>query len=338
VSETVRLQAAGRVGVVDVRGTAALFPAGLVPDGSEVEEVARRRTFVPLSASVGALKELPWGMVAGLNLHYAERASDALELFAKGPHHASGTFEIGNPNLRKESAMSIEASLRRARGAFRFDLTAFHTRYRGFIYKRLTGAFCSADFADCHHHHHHHDDDHGAGHRAHGSGNGHGHGQDTHAFRQVAFDQRDANFTGVELAAQLDLLPFAGGMFGVDGQYDFVHARFADGSYVPRIPPHRLGGGVFWRDSAWFARVGILHAFTQTEIVPEETPTAGYNLLKAELSYTRNFKPTEGLRAFTVGIVGTNLLDEDVRNHVSFKKDEVLLPGRNVRLFATLRW
>jgi iron complex outermembrane recepter protein len=36
--------------------------------------------------------------------------------------------------------------------------------------------------------------------------------------------------------------------------------------------------------------------------------------------------------------VGNNLLDDDIRNSVSFKKDEVLLPGRSVRLFATLKF
>ncbi len=38
------------------------------------------------------------------------------------------------------------------------------------------------------------------------------------------------------------------------------------------------------------------------------------------------------------GIVGTNLLDDEVRNHVSFRKDEVLLPGRSVRLFASAKF
>ncbi len=36
----------------------------------------------------------------------------------------------------------------------------------------------------------------------------------------------------------------------------------------------------------------------------------------------------------TLGLVGNNLLDEDIRNHVSFRKDEVLMPGANLRAFA----
>ena len=64
-----------------------------------------------------------------------------------------------------------------------------------------------------------------------------------------------------------------------------------------------------------------------------ETPTDGYNLLKAELSYTQKLPNARAgaPREFTVGVVGNNLLNDDIRNHVSFKKDEVLMPGASVR-------
>jgi hypothetical protein len=40
----------------------------------------------------------------------------------------------------------------------------------------------------------------------------------------------------------------------------------------------------------------------------------------------------------TLGLVGNNLLNDDIRNSVSFRKDEVLLPGANLRAFANIRW
>ena len=43
-------------------------------------------------------------------------------------------------------------------------------------------------------------------------------------------------------------------------------------------------------------------------------------------------------REFNVGIKGENLLDDDIRNHVSYKKDEVLQPGRSVRVFGTVKF
>jgi precorrin isomerase len=57
----------------------------------------------------------------------------------------------------------------------------------------------------------------------------------------------------------------------------------------------------------------LLHAFAQHDIaVIGETPTAGYNLLKAEISYTKKLKPAELLaKEITVGIVGNNLLRID---------------------------
>jgi iron complex outermembrane recepter protein len=141
------------------------------------------------------------------------------------------------------------------------------------------------------------------------------------------------------VAVQWDVVPVSGGVFGVDGQYDIVRAIFTDGTNVPRIPPQRVGGGVYWRSPQWFARVGLLHAFAQDDIADNETPTAGYNLLKAELSYTTKPKQTAfGPQEVTVGVTGNNLLNDDVRNSVSFKKDEVLMPGRTVKFFANLKF
>ena len=40
----------------------------------------------------------------------------------------------------------------------------------------------------------------------------------------------------------------------------------------------------------------------------------------------------------TVGLVGNNLLNENIRNAVSFNKDQVLMPGIGVRAFANLKF
>lgn len=313
LTRTTRLQASARIEQARVAGTAAAFPGTYDPLGGLPVEFGAVRNFTPMSGSIGLLQELGGGWVASLTGNYVERAPRAQELYSKGPHDASGTFEIGDPNLTKEKAQTIELGLRRSQGSWRAEATAFYTRYNGFIYKRLTGLTCGDDFASC------------------GSGGG-------TELRQVVFTQQDATFYGAELRGQVDLGEIAGGTFGVEGQYDFVRARFADGTNVPRIPPHRLGGGLFWRDANWFARVTLLHAFAQNQTATAETPTPGYNLLNAEISYRMALKPGSGAESLTFGLVGTNLLDADIRNHVSFKKDEVLMPGRGVRFFTTVRF
>src|SRR5207249_5826712 len=185
-------------------------------------------------------------------------------------------------------------------------------RFDNFIFRRLTGVFCDTDFASC--------------------------GEPGAELKQAVYSQRDATFRGGEFQSQLDIGPLYGGIWGVEDQFDIVRATFTDGTNVPRIPPVRVGGGLFWRDANWFMRVNLLHAFAQNDIaVIGETPTAGYNLLKAEISRTVALKndPT-GISKITVGLVGNNLLNENIRNHVSYTKDVVLMPGASVRAFASV--
>jgi iron complex outermembrane receptor protein len=62
--------------------------------------------------------------------------------------------------------------------------------------------------------------------------------------------------------------------------------------------------------------------------------------LKAEISYTQKLRNAAAgyPREVTVGIVGNNLLNENIRNHVSYTKNEVLMPGAGVRAFANLKF
>jgi iron complex outermembrane receptor protein len=62
-------------------------------------------------------------------------------------------------------------------------------------------------------------------------------------------------------------------------------------------------------------------------------------LLKAEVAYRTRLDPLHhGISEIAWGIVGTNLLNDDVRNHASFKKDEVLLPGHSVKFFLNAKF
>ena len=213
-----------------------------------------------------------------------------------------------------EVANSVEVGLRRATGPLRFEATAYYTRFDGFICRRLTGVMCDETFESC--------------------------GEPAAELNQAVYSQRDATFRGGELQAQYDVAKVLNGVWGVEGQFDVVRATFTDGSNVPRITPMRLGGGAFYRDGNWLARVNLLHAFPQNDVAPNETPTEGYNLLKAEVSYTRklkNARPGEP-REFTLGVAGNNLLNENIRNHVSYTKNEVLMPGAGVRAFANVKF
>jgi iron complex outermembrane receptor protein len=313
-SDATKAQIAGRIEHVDLHGSTPGFPADFLPDGSLQISLARNPSFTPKSGSVGVIQNLPYDLVGSITAQYVERAPKPAELFSRGAHDATGTFDIGNPNLAIETARSVEIGLRKASGPFRFEATAYYTRFDNFIFRRLTGVFCDTDFSSC--------------------------GTPDAELKQAIYSQRDATFRGGEFQSQLDIGPLHGGIWGIEDQFDLVRATFSDGANVPRIPPVRVGGGLFWRDTNWLMRVNLLHAFAQNNIASiAETPTPGYNLLKAEVSYKTRLDPSRfAAREMTVGLVGNNLLNEKIRNSVSYNKDEVLLPGIGVRAFANLKF
>lgn len=309
VTRRLRLQAAGRIESNESEGTGVIDP--LI--STDAERLSR--DFTATSGSVGLLYELPLGVVARLTAQHTQRAPDLGELYSKGVHHASGTFEIGNPDLDVEKANTIELGFKRARGPFRFDAGVFHTVYNGFIFKSFTGRQCDHTLDSC------------------GTGD---------ELDELVFAQRDAKFTGVEIGGELDVARAGRGIWGVSGQYDFVRARFEGGDNVPRIPPHRLGAGLYYRDLEWRASVSALHAFRQDDVFvldARDTPTSSYTMVNAELAYTfKTHGPRGEPTGMTIGLRGENLLDDDIRNHVSFKKDEVLQPGRTIRLFGSVKF
>lgn len=308
LTRTTKAQIAGRIERVNLSGISRTFPAPGVMESTPTD-----RSYTPKSASVGLIQELPWDLVASVTAQYVERAPKPAELFSGGGHDATVTFDKGNVNLTTEIAQSLEAGLRRAKGSFRFEATVYYTRFNGFIYRALTGNKCD-DTGDC--------------------------TNPAAELNEALYSQRNAVFRGGEFQSQWDLSPIWAGVWGIENQFDVVRATFEDGTNVPRIPPMRIGGGLFYRDANWLARVNLLHAFAQNDIAPVgETTTNGYNRLRAELSYTEKLKNNaRGIKEYTVGIFGDNLLNDDIRNHVSYTKDKVLMPGASVRLFANVKF
>lgn len=310
LSERLKVSGSVRVEHAEISGATFADFAAVSPELAEFE-----RNFTSTSGGLGLLYQLPLGVTARLSWVYSERAPEAQELFSKGAHEATGTFEIGNPDLKEEKANAFELGFRRDTGSVRFDTSVYYNAYQDFIFRQLTGETCDDTLDSC---------------TPLGGGS---------ELDQVVFGQRDARFYGVEFSGEVDVARVWNGVWGLSAQYDFVRATFNDGGFVPRIPPHRLGGGIYYRDAAWQASVNVLHAFEQDNLADGETPTDGYTLLSSELSHTVRLSDyPEDARELTIGLRGENLLDDEVRYSTSFLKDEVLQPGRSVRLFGRLKF
>ena len=114
---------------------------------------------------------------------------------------------------------------------------------------------------------------------------------------------------------------------------DYVHAEDRDsGASLPRITPLRVGLGLGYtgeRLSLKIEGVRVNHQFRTAQF---ETSTPGYTFLNASASYRLPVQLGHGLKPVTTEIFvrGTNLTNEEARNHESFLKEVLPLPGRNV--------
>jgi iron complex outermembrane recepter protein len=127
---SLRLQVGGRY---DVRRIDPLT------EGDDLVGEVRPRTFGSWSGSFAALYDLRAGVFAGGSLARAFRTPSSDELFSRGPHLATYTFEIGNPDLREETAIGADAFLRVERGDIHVELAAFRNRIAGFVQTESTG-------------------------------------------------------------------------------------------------------------------------------------------------------------------------------------------------------
>lgn len=275
--------------------------------GRGIDDQRRDLDFVPLSGSLALLYDpLDW-LGIGLNGSISQRAPTQVELFARGAHEATSTFERGDPDLEEENAYTGELRATAKNGRGRLEGAAFVTQYDGFIFGQLTGNLVDED------------------------GNAPG------DLQELVYADRSALFYGGELSGNFDVFHLPFGEIGVDGRFDVVRARFTGGDEgnLPRIVPIRWGGGVYFAGDAIDARVGFLRNEAQNRTSPFDSSTASFTYLDASLAY--RFEPVDGLR-LEASVVGRNLADVRGRNHVAFNKEDIQLPGRNIRFGLRLRF
>lgn len=272
--------------------------------GTPVSDVFTERSFTPVSGAIGVLYELSDAVKLGATASTTGRAPAITELFARGPHDGPGTFEFGNPDLAIERAKSLEATLRVNTGGFHFEGSIYSSWFDNYIYGDLTGRTCDEDGVCT-------DDPDGE-------------------MRELFYRQQGAHFRGLEGQASYDLIDSADGKLEASLLGDYTRATFDDGGNVPRIPPYRIGGGLEWTSDAFDAGATLIHSGTQDKFGAFDTPTKGYDSLSAQVAW-RPFRDYPGIE---FAIVGQNLTDDVQRNAAALNKDEVIMPGRNVRFMV----
>ncbi len=279
---------------------------------------ALSRDFDAFSASAGIIYSPVEDYAVAFSLAYTQRPPTYVELYANGPHVATDTFEVGDSNLGKEEAFSLDLSVRKKTGRVTGSISAFYYRFNDYISLNNTGGIdLGDDLLDP-------DDD----------------------LPIFAYQPIDADFYGGEIETTFHLLapvqqvPVTDGESEVVSRHpssdarldlilraDYVHAENRQtGEAIPRIPPFRAGVTLEYGNGPWTAAIDGLYAAKQDHTAAFELPTDSYFLLGASLSYQVSLGNVDS----TFYIRGVNLTDEEARLSTSFLKDVAPLAGRGV--------
>jgi iron complex outermembrane receptor protein len=266
------------------------------------------RAYNLYNVSAGTLWKFKDGYGLGMSATRGQRAPTTEELYTKGAHRGTATFQRGEGNLSSETTNNIDISLNKHVGAVRWKINVFHSWIDNYIFMR--GVDVNGD---------------GIADRSDDRGIPDPHGE----FLVQNFVQTGARFYGAEAEAiftlkrdAMDLRLFA----------DYVRGRLDNGGNVPRITPPRLGLELNQRMGPWTANISAIHVLRQSRVAEFETVTPGYTLVNVDASY-RIWKTKSG--AVNFFLQGKNLLNEEMRVHTSFLKDFAPLAGR--ALVAGLR-
>jgi iron complex outermembrane receptor protein len=212
------------------------------------------------------------GMRVGLGEHasfvanysHSTRLPDLEELYDNGPHDDTVSFEIGDPNLRKEVSDGIDLSIRRSSKRLRADANFFVYDIKNFIFLQPTGEI---------------DEDTG--------------------LEIAEYTQGDSRFWGTEENIDLEADKHVNFFSG----FDYVRAHLKSGIDLPRIPPLRGRVGADLHGHGLSIRPEVMLVSRQDRVFEEETPTAGYVLFNLYSSYTwvnKHFTNTLAINAFNL--------------------------------------
>ena len=268
------------------------------------------RSFSARSLSAGGTYALDSRTLIALTAASTQRVPTYYELFANGPHAATGSWEVGNPAFDVERSTSIDLSLRRRVADNQYSIGVYQTRFSNYLALAPTGRLRGEDGSF--------EDPANPGTTTTG---------EAAELPEFAYRQVPALFPGIEAQARWRVLD-GGHKLDIETRADYVRAtdRSTDAP-LPRIAPLRLGLSLIHQTGPWYTRADLTRAQAQNRVAPNELPTDGYTMLNLYLSHRLK---TGGPVVWELFARGTNLLNGEARNHVSVLKDIAPMAGRGL--------
>ncbi|MFT4089829.1 MAG: TonB-dependent receptor [Asticcacaulis sp.] len=118
------------------------FEGALRQEWQKAKAVGRADTeHKPFSASASVSWAFHPGYSLAVSLGRSQRAPHVQELYARGVHLATNTYELGTATLDEETAKSAELSLKKTSGNTTFFVSAYRYEYDGYIYARTLDTY-----------------------------------------------------------------------------------------------------------------------------------------------------------------------------------------------------
>ena len=224
---------------------------------------------------------------------FTERAPNAVELFANGPHHALEQFEVGDSNMNVETSYNFSLGYSYNNGLDNLKIETYYNYIDDFIAADRDGTTTAVEGED---------------------------------MNNVNFTQYNALFTGLEVSGQYAFAKISDFDIISNLMVDFLKGyRTSNDKALSRIPQTKMNFGIQAVNEDWDANLGYYHYFDKDFIGPFQTRTGGHSRLDFDLTRDFNFSDLSGHLMFTA----SNLLDTVGRSHLEAKKANVQLPGRS---------
>lgn len=292
----------GELSTVDPRANQQKLSGNALPPVALPDEIHYRA----ISASTAVQWNPDKDLSVLLSLNRGKRSPDIQELLALGPHLATRSFDIGNVQLRNETVNMADLSLTWHNRYFSSRINGYYNHTDNFIYQRNTGLVYEVDNETL-------------GQRCVSA---------SECVTVFAYDQRDAVFVGYESEVKANAYKSIHGDLWITAFSDYVRGRFAQGDRadVPRMPPLRYGFEVGFGNNVWNTALRYTRGEAQNHPGDHEINTKSFHQLTASLDYQLKMGRWGELWLFAKGV---NLLNDEIRNSVSFLRSFAPEPGRS---------
>jgi len=237
------------------------------------------------------------------SLGYIERLPAASELYWNGFHHATESYILGNPHLKKENSINADGDLLLVYNGWSTRISGFYYHFFNYIYQNPlideNGLIQKDPF---------------------------------HLSSVWKIEQKGAKVYGAAFIQSYEKKINTHRIdieFGVEA----IRGELLSGGNIPRMPPFSAKVGLKHHYQGYTGSLDFKQVDESRFEAAHESHTDGYSWLSASLLYKKRLKSLE----YTLFLKGENLTDSLARNHLSFLKESAPLPGRQISFGLDLK-